>query len=120
MCVCVWVDNVFILLSNPFHLRSLGCSRVLPNGQSRPTKLAFGSGTEMALCCSWVLIALTSGLASWEKQCGGGGRGEQGKCFTPCCSHLSSIASDWQKDGVFWQWSKELLAACVSKAAGGQ
>lgn len=47
VCVCVWVDTVFILLSNPFHLRSLGCSRVLPNGQSRPTKLAFGSGTEL-------------------------------------------------------------------------
>ncbi len=47
VCVCVWVDSVFILLSNPFHLRSLGCSRVLPNGQSRPTKLASGSGTEL-------------------------------------------------------------------------
>lgn len=47
VCVCVWVDSVFILLSNPSHLRSLGCSRVLPNGQSRPAKLAFGSGTEL-------------------------------------------------------------------------
>lgn len=47
MCVCVLVDSVFILLSNPFHPRSMGCSRVLPNGQSRPTKLAFRSGTEL-------------------------------------------------------------------------
>lgn len=47
MCVCVWVDRVFILLSNPFHLASLRGSGVLPNGQSRPAKLAFGSGTEL-------------------------------------------------------------------------
>lgn len=40
------VDSVFILPPNPFHLGSPGCSRVLPNGQSRPAKLAFGSGTE--------------------------------------------------------------------------
>lgn len=46
-CVCAWVDTVFILLSNPLHLRSPGCSRVLLNGQSRPTKLAFGLGTEL-------------------------------------------------------------------------
>lgn len=43
----VWVDRVLILLSNPSHLTSLGCSRVLPNGQSRPAKLAFGWGTEL-------------------------------------------------------------------------
>lgn len=47
VCVCVWLDSVFILLSSPFHLRSLGCPRVLSNGQSRPAKLAFGSGTEL-------------------------------------------------------------------------
>lgn len=47
MCARVRVDRVFILPPNPAHLASLGCSRVLPNGQSRPAKLAFGSGTEL-------------------------------------------------------------------------
>lgn len=97
VCVCVWVDSVFILLSSPFHLRSLGCSGVLSNGQSRPAKLAFGSGTELD---AWLgpFVAHGSWLRwplgwlpgrSWVMETGEESRGS---VFTPCCSHLPSIA----------------------------
>lgn len=56
VCVCVWVDGVFILPPNPFHPTSLGCSEVLTNGQSRPTKPAFGSAMSWTRSYSPLLL----------------------------------------------------------------
>lgn len=48
---------------------------------------------------------------------------EQGKCFyAPLLTSFQyrTVTGEKESVGVFWHWSKELLAAYVSQAAGGQ